>query len=377
MKELAEIIKAYDAAKLSRKQSVLATIVHLDGSSYRRPGARMLVLEDGQMIGAISGGCLEGDALKKALLTFTEKKSRLITYDTSDEDDSSIGVQLGCEGVIQVLFEYLDYTHPVNTVELLRTVVSKRQNSVLVTLYDLSNKKANQTGACFLQAENGSIQGSLSSFINKESIQKNIAEVFETGSSIFAEYEVDGKPLQGFIEFFQMPVSLVVVGAGNDAIPLLQIADILGWEITVVDGRKTHAKTDRFINACQVLVSKPAAVLEQLTIDRRTCFVLMTHNYQYDLHMLKALLPLEIPYIGVLGPKKKLQKMLDQLASEGLNLKDELLTKLYGPTGLDIGAETPEEIASSIVSEIQAVLHQKNAQMLKWKTESIHSNNPS
>jgi xanthine dehydrogenase accessory factor len=374
MKELAEIIKAYDAAKLSRKQSVLATIVHLDGSSYRRPGARMLVLEDGQMIGAISGGCLEGDALKKALLTFTEKKSRLITYDTSDEDDSSIGVQLGCEGVIQVLFEYLDYNNPINTIELLRKAVSKRQNSVLVTLYDLSNKKADQTGACFLQEENGSVQGSLPSFINKESIQKNIDEVFETARSIFTEYKVNEKPLQGFIEFFQMPVSLVVVGAGNDAIPLMQMADILGWDIRVVDGRKTHAKTDRFINACQVLVSKPAAVLEQLPIDHRTCFVLMTHNYQYDLQMLKALLPLSIPYIGVLGPRKKLQKMLDQLSLEGMNVGEEQLSKIYGPTGLDIGAETPEEIASSIISEIQAVLNKKNAQMLKWKSDSIHSN---
>lgn len=374
MKELAEIIKAYDAAKLSRKQSVLATIVHLDGSSYRRPGARMLVLEDGLMIGAISGGCLEGDALKKALLTFTEKKSRLITYDTSDEEDSSVGVQLGCEGIIQVLFEWLDYNNPTNTVELLRAAVSKRQNAVIVSLYDLSNKKANQIGACFLKEGNGATIGKLPEFINEDIIQKQITEVFETGTSRFTEYEVNGKSLQGFVEFIQIPVSLVVVGAGNDAIPLMQMADILGWELRVVDGRKTHAKTDRFINACQVLVSKPEAVLEQLPIDSRTCFVLMTHNYQYDLQMLKALLPLSIPYIGVLGPRKKLQKMLDQLSLEGINPGEELLSKIYGPTGLDIGAETPEEIASSIISEIQAVLNRKNAKMLKWKTDSIHSN---
>lgn len=375
MRESDEIIKAYDAAKHAGKQSVLATIVHLEGSSYRRPGARMLVLEDGRMIGAISGGCLEGDALKKALLTFTEKKSRLITYDTSDEEDSSVGVQLGCEGIIQVLFEWLDFNNPNNSIELLRKAISKRRNAVLVTLYDLSNKKADQIGACYLQEDDGSISGSLPGFADQNNIKKAIKESFETGSAIFNVFELNGKTLYGFIEFFQMPVSLVVVGAGNDAIPLTQFADQLGWDITIVDGRKTHAKQDRFINACQVLVSKPAAVLNQLAIDRRTCFVLMTHNYQYDLQMLKALLPLDIPYIGILGPKKKFQKMLDEIQSEGMELDEQLLSKIYAPTGLDIGAETPGEIASSIVSEIQAVLNQKNAQMLKWKTDSIHSNN--
>ena len=115
------------------------------------------------------------------------------------------------------------------------------------------------------------------------------------------------------MDYIQPPISIVIVGAGNDAIPLLKMADLLGWEVKVVDGRNTHAKQDRFISACQVLVSRPEKVLEQIKIDDRTCFVLMTHNYQYDLEMLKALLPLNINYIGMLGPKKKLEKVLNDL----------------------------------------------------------------
>jgi xanthine/CO dehydrogenase XdhC/CoxF family maturation factor len=171
----------------------------------------------------------------------------------------------------------------------------------------------------------------------------------------------------------QPAIAMVVVGAGNDAIPLMQIGNILGWEVSIVDGRNTHAKVDRFINACQVIVSKPEKVLEQITIDNNTCFVLMTHNYKYDLAMMKALLQTAVPYIGVLGPKKKLQKMLDELATQGMVITDQMLARIYGPTGLDVGAETAEEIATSIIAEIQAVFNNKQGHMLKWKQDLIHS----
>ncbi len=376
MKELREIVNAYDTAKNAGKECVLATIVHLEGSSYRRPGARMLVLEDGAMIGAISGGCLEGDALVKALLTFSEKKSRVITYDTSDEDDATIGVQLGCEGVIQVLFEYINKEDSNNPVELLRKSISTRQEAALVTYYDLSDKRAGQEGACLLQLEDGTRFGRNPFIQFDASLQNDIAEVFLSKTSRFIEHSNDEYITHTFIEYLEVPLSLVIVGAGNDAIPVMQLAEILGWEVRIVDGRKTHAKQDRFISACQVLVSKPEAVLQQIDIDSRTCFVLMTHNFLYDLQMLKALIQTSIPYIGVLGPKKKLTKLLQQIKEEGNEVSDEMLSRIYGPIGLDIGAETPEEIAASIISEIQAVFTNRKGGMLKWKKETIHSNRP-
>jgi xanthine/CO dehydrogenase XdhC/CoxF family maturation factor len=120
------------------------------------------------------------------------------------------------------------------------------------------------------------------------------------------------------------------------------------------------------------LVSHPEKVLEQLPMDERTVFVMMTHNYNYDKAMLKALLPTVTPYIGMLGPKKKLNRMLDELKQEGMTITDEMLEKVYGPTGLEIGAETPEEIALSITAEIQAVINGVNGGSLKYKETVIH-----
>lgn len=379
MNELQQIVQAYDTAKSAGRVCVLATVVHLEGSSYRRPGARMLVLEDGLMIGAISGGCLEGDALKKALLTFTEQTTRLVTYDTSDEDDISVGIQLGCEGVIQVLFEYIFVSDINNPIELLRKAIAKRQHAVLVTLFDLTDKKNSQIGTCLLQEQNGVLTAANNATQLIKVIEPAIKAVFLNGKSVFKEYTNDITQINdeistsALIEFLEAPISLVVVGAGNDAVPLMQMATILGWEVKVVDGRNTHAKADRFISACQVLVSKPEAVLEQIQLDNRTCFVLMTHNYKYDLQMLKALVKTEIPYIGLLGPKKKLEKMLDDFKKEGLVLTEKQLSNIYAPTGLDIGAETAEEIASSIIAEIQAVFNGKPGNMLKWKQNAIHN----
>lgn len=363
MKELVEIVNAYDAAKTVGKDCVLATVVHVEGSSYRRPGARMLVLENGLMIGAISGGCLEGDALKKALLTFTDKTARLVTYDTSDEEDATVGIQLGCEGIIQVLFEYIHYSNIHNPIELIKKAISKRQETVIVTLFDLKNKQQPQIGTSYIIEQDGSAN-------LKNEFRQAAQKVMDSASSEFIS-----KPelaSDAFLQYIEPAISLVIVGAGNDAVPLSQMATILGWEVKVVDGRNTHAKQDRFINACQVLVSKPEKVLEQINIDNRTCFVLMTHNYQYDLQMIKALLPIPTSYIGLLGPKKKLTRIIEDLHKEGVFPTETQLAKVYGPTGLDIGAETAEEIAISIIAEIQAVMNKKNGAMLKWKENQIH-----
>src|SRR6188474_3708797 len=127
MKEIKDIIRSFDEAQQQGKQTALATVVHLDGSSYRRPGARMLITDEGQLTGAISGGCLEGDALRKALLVMTEKRSRVVTYDTMDDDDAKFGVGLGCNGIIQVLIEPIDIADPDNPIQYLKAVNEKRQ----------------------------------------------------------------------------------------------------------------------------------------------------------------------------------------------------------------------------------------------------------
>jgi xanthine/CO dehydrogenase XdhC/CoxF family maturation factor len=224
-----------------------------------------------------------------------------------------------------------------------------------------------------LMEANGNISGSIPYPELEEHVLADVRVALEEGQSSFKQYVGNDFNVTAFIEFLQPAVSLVVVGAGNDAIPMMRIADTVGWDVRVVDGRNTHAKPERFASACQILVSKPEKVLEQLPMDDQTVFVMMTHNYNYDLAMLKALLPMDIPYIGMLGPKKKLDRMMDELRDEGMEITDEMMDKVYGPVGLEIGAETAEEIALSIIAEIRAVLNDKQGGSLRNKSDVIHS----
>lgn len=374
MKELQEIIKKYDVASQKNIKSALVTVVHLDGSSYRRPGARMLVNDDGRITGAISGGCLEGDALKKALFAISEQKNTLFTYDTSKEDDSEMGIHLGCEGLIQVLFESIDSEKEENPIQLLSKALAVRQKAVLVTLFDLDNNQNVQYGTCLLLEENGTLSGKIPLQQFEEAVLKDITDVMENGESVFKQYKSGDVSVTAFFEFLHPPVSLVVLGAGNDAIPLMKFADVLGWDFRIVDRRDTHANKERYPTASQILVANPDVALQHLAYDNRTFFVLVTHSYKCDYYMLKSLCAAAVPYIGILGPKKKLHRMLEEIQhNEGIHLNADKVATIYGPTGLDIGAETPEEIALSIIAEIQAVLTGKMGGMLKTKNEVIHS----
>lgn len=371
MKEIQDIIKAFDEAQLKQQQTALATVVHVEGSSYRRPGARMLVGEDGRLTGAISGGCLEGDALRKALLAMQQQKPMLVTYDTSDEDDAKLGMGLGCNGIIQVLIEPIDTTDTTNPLQLLKLIVRQRQKAVLVTLFSLQDKKGMQPGTCMLLIDDNIIADEKLPL--KDILLQHAKEVLNKQQSSFKNYINETQQLTAFIELVKPAISLVIIGAGNDVLPLMKMADILGWQTTVVDGRPNYASVERFGSACQVLVSKPENVLNQITIDEQTVFVLMTHNYNYDMAMLGILLNKNVVYVGMLGPRKKKQQILDELAEKGMHFTPEQLLVLHSPVGLDIGAETPEEIALSIVAEIKAILSGRETLSLKNNTAVIHS----
>ncbi|WP_426324747.1 XdhC family protein [Pedobacter sp. R-06] len=364
MKEITDIIKAYQKATKEKKKTALATVVKVEGSSYRRPGARMLITEDGQLTGAISGGCLEGDALRKALSAIVQQENKLITYDTTDEDDAKFGVQLGCNGIVHILFEPIIEEDGLNPISILTALQGKRENAVLATLFSLTDKLQLGTSMLF---RNEPILSKIPQAISDEII-KDILEVSAHKTTAIKAYNFDNQRIDAFLEFIQPPISLIIAGAGNDAQPLAEMAYLLGWEVTVIDGRPAHATPQRFANATKVLVSKPENVLAQIQIDEQTAFVLMTHNYNYDLELLKYLLGTNAPYIGTLGPKKKLLRMLDELdLATPANQ-----TRVHGPVGLDIGAETAEEIAISILAEIKSVFTGASAVFLKEKKKPIH-----
>jgi xanthine/CO dehydrogenase XdhC/CoxF family maturation factor len=183
---------------------------------------------------------------------------------------------------------------------------------------------------------------------------------------------IDGSVLYQFIP---PSTQLVIVGAGNDAQPLVEMAFLLGWDIVVIDGRPAYATKQRFPKAHKISLTKPAEILSAVNIDGQTAVVLMTHNYNYDLAALEQLIHTNCKYIGALGPKKKLQKMFNDLTKKGVVINDEMMHCIYGPVGLDIGAETSEEIALSVLSEIKAVFSQREGSSLKEKTTEIHIRN--
>ncbi|RZJ75532.1 MAG: XdhC/CoxI family protein [Flavobacterium sp.] len=368
MKEIRDILKAYEAAKEAGKQSALATVVKVEGSSYRQPGARMLVTDDGELTGAISGGCLEGDALKKALLAIHQQQNKLVTYDTSDENDAAIGVQLGCNGIVHILFEYIDEDNKDNPIFLLKEIEKERTDSIIITLFSTERKQVQPGTVFFYREGQKKIIDSEDAVLSAAAVEAlaNKASGVKTVESEYGSYEA-------LIEYLAPPLSLVIAGAGNDVIPVVKAAALLGWDTTVIDGRATHATKQRFPDAKSVLIAKPEAFLENTVIDSGTYVLLMTHNYKYDIEVLKLLLETDCPYIGILGPKTKLERMLDDLNDAGIMVTDEQLGRVYGPVGLDIGAEPSEEIAISIVAEILAVKNGKHGTSLKYKKEKIHN----
>ncbi len=372
MREIDAIIESYEHAKAEDLACVLATVVHVEGSSYRRAGARMLVDENGMMTGAISGGCLEGDALRKALHALHQNKNKLVTYDTSDEHDAAIGAQLGCNGVIQVLFEPIEFKHSSNPIELLKRANSQNESTVIGTYFHL-DKAQDQFGTTFLVNSDLSVSGSEKAKDIHDHVIQDCVAAFDQQTSLFREYIINDQKQFLFLEVFNQPPTLVLVGAGNDAQLLAQMAEVLGWNIIISDGRPTHANTERFASSCQVIVTKPEEILKEVSLSDRTVFVLMTHNYRYDISVLKVLLKERgIPYIGILGPKKKYDRMLTDLKDEGIELTEAQRSIIHAPVGLEIGAETPAEIGLSILSEIQSVLTETNGGRLKSKDGPIH-----
>ncbi len=369
MKEIIDIVSAYEKAVKSGIKTALATVVLVEGSAYRRAGARMLITEDGQLTGAISGGCLEGDALRKARMVILQQQPLLVTYDTMDDDDVKLGVGLGCNGIIHILIEPVNDKTEITPITLLKAVIASKGYSVLVTVFSVQDRKAPQPGSCLCMTEEQTLANGLNALYDKNEIMADAVHVFENQRSAVTAY----RGYTAFVECVKPLISLIVLGAGNDAVPLTRIAAILGWNVTVVDGRANYGTAERFPAANKLIIAKPESVLNNIRINEWTAFVLMTHNYNYEIAFMRELLPLQPSYVGILGPKKKLVRMLEELEESGTTITGKNLEAIYGPVGLDIGSETSEEIALAVIAEIKAKFSGSNGNPLKFKTTVIHS----
>lgn len=367
MKEQKAIIEAYHKTDLSQRKVALATVVQVRGSSYRSPGARMLIADDGKWVGSISGGCLEGDALRKARQVMTNKKPLTVTYDTREDSNQNLGIGLGCNGVIDVLIEPVDEKDAHNPIRLFQTLISSKEPVALATVFTGASAGEklliNTERKVLLSFSNDALNGI---------VLPDLAQVFETKRSEAKKFYVECNHLEVFIELIQPVISLMIFGGGFDARPVSQLAKSLGWEVTVTDECVAHIAPLFFPTADKLSLCHREYIDRDFKITPFTACVLMSHNYEYDRDVLRKLLSLPSPYIGILGPRKRFDKMIKEFEADGIRLTGDDLHRIHSPIGLDIGAEAPDEIALSIISEIQSKFASRSGGFLKYRNAPIH-----
>ncbi len=373
MKEIKAIINAYDKIDKATTHAALAIVVRVEGSSYRRGGARMLVTDDGVWIGGISGGCLEGDALKRARSAIAKSSASLITYDTTEDDAHQIGVGLGCNGIIDVLFTPLDYDNKNNQVEILKACIeAPRQTHILITVTGMEGDWENiQTGQVIKYSGVESLQIFGDTEFEKQ-LNEKVIQRFGNGKSSPFDFEiVGGEKISVFIEILLPEIHLVLMGHQYDVYPLAGLAKEMGWQVTVVSNplkiNATFAKTiDKVL---------PNEKFVDIPFDEYTAIILMSHDYKTDKINLPKALETAAPYIAMLGPRVRSEKIFRELADEHAPITDEEMKRVYAPAGLDIGALSPEEIALSLLAEIRTVLAAREGGFLRLRETTIHERN--
>lgn len=362
MKEIRNIISTYEGIDHSKEKVALASVVSVEESSYRRIGARMLVRSSGLWVGGISGGCLEGDALRRSQQAIFRNKPSLVVYDTMEDDKNQIGVGLGCNGRIEVLLSPINPDDPENEIEMLKKIEDADGPSLMLKIIE-SDSAPDWLGKNKLvypvnnDVDFAGIDNAQLKVCLDEVISKKKARIFEVDSAEIGHIKL-------LVEFIRPETRLVIVGDNYDVNAMVGLADQMGWDITIV-GKAKKLSAEVFEMASKIIDKSQA---EDVSVNEYTAVVLMSHDYKTD----KTLLPLfqekKPAYIGMLGPKKRFVKIENELGS--LTEKDHKM--IHSPTGLEIGAESPQEIALSILSEIVAVFRGKTGTSLKHKEGTIH-----
>ncbi|MFY0652173.1 MAG: XdhC family protein [Cyclobacteriaceae bacterium] len=367
MKEFKTILSTYNEVDFSTRKAALATVVQVKGSSYRSPGARMLMFDNGRWVGSISGGCLEGDALRKSRQVILNKEPRTVTYDTTNDDDNKLGIGLGCNGIIDILIEPIEPEAVDNPIKQIESFLGFRNYGIVATVFESGNENIKVGDKCIL-APDGKLLSTNDEL--KHLFDQDLTEILETKKSETKYYKAE--KVKVFIEVIQPGIDLLIFGGGFDAKPVTELASVLGWNVTVSDECVAHLIPINFPKADQMVSCQRDYVSKEFDISPFTAIILMSHNLNYDKDVIMQIIDSEASYIGVLGPKKRAEKLITHMKENDVELSEDILHKLHYPIGLDIGAETPDEIAVSIISEIQAKFNNRNGGFLKYRKGPIH-----
>ncbi len=361
MRDRVQIVEAFESLCAADEPAALATVVAVEGSSYRRPGARMLIAADGRGWGTVSGGCLERDVARRArILIANAQKPLLVCYETDEEESGEEnarpiidpGPSLGCGGRIEILIQRVTAADP-GAIAALSAMVRRRASAVLATVIRVgcAPDDAVYPGLQLLRIGESELSGQIPDPHLHEILRNQLLAIPSADRQFSPHRHMlsRGGWAEVLVERLRPAQALAIFGDGHDVAPLVDLAKSLGWQVTVIGARPAAGLRRSFGGADEVICSAndPAAAAANLPADAAA--VVMAHNFARDAAAVAALLKRPPAYIGVLGPRRRTARLL---AAAGMTDDEH---RLFFPIGLEIGAETPEQIALSILAEIQAV----------------------
>ncbi|MGH8415798.1 MAG: XdhC family protein [Pseudomonas sp.] len=380
MNDLSSLLDALDQAQTGQQEVVIATVVKVEGSAYRRPGARMIIAQLGDATGTVSGGCLESDVSKKAWWFTANGKPTIRTYSTGEDDDeleeAELSFGLGCNGTVHILFERVhaqvaDLQPASLVVNVLREVKASGEGAALATVIGSRDERHVAVGERVALSPSSGLQVQMRERWLARLIADDLQAVLDGRRSATRTYEGAGGDIEVLLEYIPAPRRLVIFGAGHDASPLVSMARLQGWHITLIDARAHFARVQRFPDADRVLAAplEPWPELAAMVAD--AAVVVMTHSLTQDRHWLGQVLQCAPRYIGQLGPRSRTERLLDELPEQ--DCEAPAMSRLHYPVGLDLGGDTPDSVALSMLAEINAVFNGRNGSMLKFREASIHA----
>ncbi len=320
MSELTDVLSAIESLSARGEKLALATIVAVRGSTYRRPGARLLVPEEGELVGNISGGCLENDVADVAKIVMREGMARIVSFDLTADDDAVWGWGLGCNGAFELFVEPADKAAEV--AGALRMALEEERPICMVTVLDATAPGVSQGDRILVHA-GGAAERSFGDPALDAAATAAALELLEDERSEIRTLPGTQGEARAFVEVLEPPLRLLVCGAGHDAAPLVRQAAALGWSPVVVDDRPEFLNRERFPDAADfVLVERPDKMAEVAPVDERTHVVVMTHNFLRDKDYVRSLLSSPARFVAMLGPAVRTQRLLDELREEGVEIAD-------------------------------------------------------
>jgi xanthine dehydrogenase accessory factor len=369
--ETQDVLRAIEERAARGERMALATIVAVKGSTYRREGARLLIPEHGPSVGTISGGCLEGDVRTSGLEVMADGTPRLLHFDLTADDEAVWGWGLGCNGTIDVFVEPADGA--VRSAGAISKAIDDGRTLASVTVVESNAEEATHPGAHMLFDPDGVAEGSLGDTSLDELSAQEAARALRIERSGLVSL---GDGVRAFVEVIVPPIRLLVCGAGHDVAPLVAFAAGLGWRVEVADDRPELLNDRRFPGASAFVLTDPAEAASHAAVDDRTYVVVMSHNFLRDTSYLRSLLGSPAPYIGMLGPGARLERLLDELRRGGFEPDPRDLAAVHGPAGLDLGGDGPEEVAWAIIGEVMAVRNGRRGGPLRERVGPIHGATP-